>query len=226
MPRESIAPYRAPVRSAIGQSVSTWRNPALWASHKGVTGVGNAQQIADLIAENTALKAALADMQQRIADLELLADTDSLAPIANRRMFLRMLEQACARVTRHGAQMALIFADLDGLKAINDAYGHAVGDAALLRIADALQAMVRANDCVARVGGDEFAVLLDGANEADANAKAAQLAAEIAATPLEIGGHSLHLGLSWGVAVLVPGEGMAQCLARADAAMYRSREIA
>lgn len=184
------------------------------------------QQIAALMAENAALKATLVEMRQRIADLEQLADTDSLAPIANRRMFLRMLEQACARVTRHDAQMALIFADLDGLKAINDAYGHAVGDAALLRIAEALQAMVRANDCVARLGGDEFAVLLDGVSEPDARAKAAQLAAEIAASPLEIGGHSLHLGLSWGVAKLMPGENMAQCLARADAAMYRSREIA
>lgn len=183
-------------------------------------------EIAALAKENAALRAAMADMRDRLAELERLADTDPLAPVANRRFFLRMLEQACARVARHQVPMALIFADLDGLKAINDRHGHAVGDAALLRVAAEMQAMVRANDCVARLGGDEFAVLLDGATEEDARAKAAALSAAVARTPVATGSLVLTLSLSCGVAPILPGQTVAQCLALADAAMYRARAAA
>ena len=96
----------------------------------------------------------------RIAELEARIDVDPLTETLNRRGFERELTRSLAYVKRYGASAALIYLDLDGFKPVNDRHGHAAGDAVLKAVAAALVRHVRASDVVARIGGDEFVVLL------------------------------------------------------------------
>jgi GGDEF domain-containing protein len=114
-----------------------------------------------LIVEVAELRQELATTQGRLAELEPLADEDSLAPISNRRAFLRSLARTIGYVERYGAACSLLYFDVNGLKSINDTHGHAAGDAALVHVADLLRSSIRTSDIVGRLGGDEFGVLLD-----------------------------------------------------------------
>ena len=113
-----------------------------------------------LAAEVDALAAQLQDSRARILDLEARVDVDPLTDVLNRRGFERELKRSLAYVKRYGTSAALIYIDLDGFKPVNDRHGHGAGDAVLKAIAAALLRNVRASDVVARIGGDEFAVLL------------------------------------------------------------------
>jgi diguanylate cyclase (GGDEF)-like protein len=170
----------------------------------------------ELIAENTALRA-------KVAELELLADTDTLTPLANRRAFLRRLEQAILQVERHAIPIALIFVDLNSMKAVNDAHGHSAGDAVLLHVASHLKSSLRATDMVARIGGDEFGLILDYAREPDVMVRMEKLAATLMAEPVEHNGHSFPVGLAWGVTMIAGNDRPDAALARADAAMYAAK---
>ena len=107
-----------------------------------------------LVEEVAALRQELGGTQSRLAELERLANEDALAPISNRRAFLRDLTRAIGYVERYGAACTLLYFDLDGLKAINDTFGHAAGDAALIHVAEVLLAQTRSSDVVGRLGGD------------------------------------------------------------------------
>ena len=113
-------------------------------------------QIARLVEENERLHEALAEMRGRVAELEQLADTDTLTPLPNRRAFMRRLEAVVQYAARHNTPAAILYIDFDGLKRINDVYGHHTGDAVLLHLAQTLTETLRATDMVARIGGDEF----------------------------------------------------------------------
>ena len=167
-----------------------------------------------------ALKLEIARLKRRVAELELLADRDPLTPLLNRRAFVRELSRAQSFQARYGGEWALAFLDLDGLKRINDAYGHAAGDAALQAVAQSLLDHVRETDVVGRLGGDEFAVLLSHAPPEAARAKASELAARIAAEPLVFEGRSIPLSASVGVQAVEAGITPAELIAAADAAMY------
>ena len=113
-----------------------------------------------LAAEVERLAAELEASRARITELETRIDVDPLTETLNRRGFERELKRSLAYVKRYGASAALIYLDLDEFKPINDRHGHAAGDAVLKAIAAALARNVRASDVVARIGGDEFVVLL------------------------------------------------------------------
>jgi len=181
--------------------------------------------IALLQAEIERLKAELLKAEWRIAELEAKADVDPLLDILNRRGFDRELARSLAYVKRYEATAALVFIDLDGFKAINDAHGHAAGDALLKAVVAALKSHVRASDTVARLGGDEFAVLMWHLDEARAAAKARELEAIVGATTVTHGTAALAVGASAG-SVALPREGTAEAvLEAADKAMYaRKRE--
>jgi diguanylate cyclase (GGDEF)-like protein len=179
--------------------------------------------IVQQIDENELLAAALADMRARVDELERLVDSDTLTPLPNRRRFLRELDRIVHHGRRYKTPAFVMFVDLDGLKAINDAHGHLAGDAALIHIAEILATMLRTTDVVARVGGDEFGLLLEHLDEAAAYDKAAKLAEAVAASPLEIGGKPIPLSVSIGVAEVRPEDGCDAVLARADAAMYAAK---
>ena len=126
-----------------------------------------------LAAEVDALAAQLEASRARITELEARIDIDPLTDILNRRGFERELKRSLAYVKRYGTSAALIYLDLDGFKPVNDRHGHAAGDAVLKAVAAALVRSVRASDVVARIGGDEFAVLLWNVTGPAAAAKAA-----------------------------------------------------
>ena len=121
------------------------------------------------------LKAQLAQALARIEELQASADTDFLLDIPNRRGFERELHRAIAYIKRYHASGALIVLDVDRLKPINDAFGHAAGDQVLKAIVATLSGQVRSSDVIGRLGGDEFALLLWNLSETDAKAKAASL---------------------------------------------------
>ena len=173
-----------------------------------------------LAAEVDALAVELEASRARIADLEARVDIDPLTDVLNRRGFERELKRSLAYVKRYGTSAALIYLDLDGFKPVNDRHGHAAGDAVLKAVAAALTRNVRASDVVARVGGDEFAVLLWNVGEAAAAAKAAALESAVYATAVSWSASTFVVGASAGVTALGPLDAPAEVLARADAAMY------
>ena len=114
------------------------------------------------------LRSQLAKALSRIDELEASADTDFLLDIPNRRGFERELNRAVAYIKRYHASGALVVLDVDRLKPINDAYGHAAGDEVLKAIVAVLLRHVRSSDVIGRLGGDEFALLLWNLSETDA----------------------------------------------------------
>ena len=175
---------------------------------------------AELLVEIERLNIVIDAMRIRIVDLERLADTDTLTPLPNRRVFVREVERVAHQVTRYGTPAAVMFVDLDGLKTLNDVHGHHAGDAALIHIAKLLKREVRVTDIVARIGGDEFGLLLDHLDEDAAAAKAAALANALSQHPLVIDDKTIALRLSIGVATMTGHDDVAAILARADARMY------
>ncbi|MFD1610640.1 GGDEF domain-containing protein [Sphingomonas tabacisoli] len=174
----------------------------------------------DQSAENEALKARIAELEAKIEKLERLADSDTLTPLPNRRFFFRAVERAIAQRGRHGTPAAVLFIDVDGLKHINDAHGHGVGDQALIHTAWVLREKIRSSDVVARIGGDEYGVLLEYADEAGAHEKASALEAAVAGSPLH---GRIALTASIGVTALEPGDTPETALARADSSMYDAK---
>jgi diguanylate cyclase (GGDEF)-like protein len=166
------------------------------------------------------LKAQLAEAEKRIEALQALSDTDFLLGILNRRGFERELHRSIAYIKRYHASGALIVLDVDRLKPINDAYGHAAGDQVLKAIAAVLTSQVRSSDVIGRLGGDEFAVLLWNLSETDAKAKAASLEQAIDRLAFVFGGSTITTGASAGVAILGPHAEAGKAMEEADSAMY------
>lgn len=166
------------------------------------------------------LRSQLAKAQARIDELEASADQDFLLHIPNRRGFVRELNRAIAYIKRYHASGALIVLDVDRLKPINDAYGHAAGDELLKAIVAALLRHVRSSDVIGRLGGDEFALLLWNLSETDARAKAASLEEAVDGLSFEFRGHKISAGASAGVAILGIHAEASKALEEADSAMY------
>src|SRR6185295_11187416 len=123
---------------------------------------------------NDDLDRRLADLRQAEADLQRLARYDSLTGLPNRSFFMESLDQSILRAERHRGRLALVFIDVDGFKAINDSFGHAAGDILLRALAERLRSSTRKTDTVARIGGDEFTVMVHDLGRADAAAVVAQ----------------------------------------------------
>ena len=166
------------------------------------------------------LRSQLAKALSRIDQLEAAADQDFLLDIPNRRGFERELNRAIAYIKRYRASGALIVLDVDRLKPINDAYGHAAGDEVLKAIVAVLLRHVRSSDVIGRLGGDEFALLLWNLSETDAHAKAASLEQAVDALSFMFRGRRIAAGASAGVAILGPHAEAGKALEEADSAMY------
>lgn len=149
---------------------------------------------------------------------------DPLTGLPNRRLLMERLSAAVDRGRRRGAGTALLFLDLDRFKLVNDSLGHPVGDQLLVAVADRLRAAVRPADTVARFGGDEFAVLLDGAPGADAAVRTAEAIRRALAAPVALDGFEVFASASIGIAVGgAHADGPEALLRGADAAMYRAK---
>jgi diguanylate cyclase (GGDEF)-like protein len=179
-----------------------------------------------LISEISELRGKVAQLQQRVEQLDHLAHEDSLVDLPNRRGFIRALARMIDRVSRYGEKGALLFVDLDGLKLINDTFGHQAGDEALIQVARLLLGGVRKSDIVARIGGDEFAILLGHADEESARETASRLVDLIAASEFMHAGHTLPLSVAIGAAAINGDDTPEAAVARADQEMYRQKAAA
>lgn len=167
----------------------------------------------------TELQAELAAERKKTKDLEAKIEIDPLLNVLNRRGFERELNRAITHNARYQTSTALVFLDLDNFKAINDGWGHPVGDEALRVIAKALSNAVRASDIVARVGGDEFAVLLWHVSESSAVGKARAIERIVATSEIP-SARGATVGASAGVAMIGPFDRPDDLMARADVEMY------
>lgn len=160
--------------------------------------------------------------KQRVSRLAERALRDPLTGLPNRTLLYDRLANMAARARRNDMLLAVLFIDLDGFKAVNDEFGHAVGDALLKGVAKRLTGTLRRGDTVARLGGDEFVVALDDIREAADADEIGRMIGSLIAEPFRIDGKVAQVSASVGVAVLGAGGGNIQRLVRsADQAMYR-----
>lgn len=169
-----------------------------------------------LAAERDALKL-------QLAEAAALADRDALAPVLNRRAFLRELHRTMSEVERYKTQAGVLYIDLDGFKSLNDSYGHSAGDAVLTYVGRLLMDSVRESDVVGRLGGDEFGVILNRATAEEARAKAALLSDKINGGVLTYAGVAHRVRASVGVHAIAMVEDPETAIARADEAMYADK---
>jgi diguanylate cyclase (GGDEF)-like protein/PAS domain S-box-containing protein len=154
-----------------------------------------------------------------------LAQHDSLTDLPNRMLLQDRLSQALARARRNGSRLAVLFLDLDRFKTINDSLGHSIGDGVLQEVARRLVQAVRASDTVARIGGDEFVVLLNDIDNAESAIRVASKLRDRLSEVYHIGPHELFLSGSVGIAVYPDnGEDTETLLKHADSAMYSAKE--
>ena len=170
------------------------------------------------------MEAEIEALKARVEELEGLADRDPLIPVLNRRAFLTALQRTTSYVQRYGGDAAVLYIDMNAFKAINDNFGHPVGDAALRHVGKVLLDSVRDTDFVGRLGGDEFGVILAQSNLADAERKARILERAISDTPCIHEGIEHFLSASIGVHPIARTEDAEAALARADEAMFASKK--
>jgi diguanylate cyclase (GGDEF)-like protein len=177
-------------------------------------------EVAALRSEVERLAAELTEMRAHASLLESLAQEDPLTHLLNRRGFFRELSRAIAFRKRYGTSIALLLADLDHFKLLNDGHGHEAGDRALVHLAAVLRQNVRASDSLGRLGGDEFGMILWQVDMAGMQAKCRMLESIVVASPLVLGGAEFRLGASIGGTLLIPEDTPEEALSRADHAMY------
>lgn len=170
------------------------------------------------------IRAQFATLEQKQGELDRLASHDSLTGLHNRRVFLDRLDHALAHAKRTDGKLALLFIDLDNFKAVNDELGHAAGDYVLRTLAQRLKHVVREVDTVARIGGDEFIILLDEIDEVDGLSIVAHKVLDVLSLPVRRGEADLVLGASIGASRYPEnGESATELIAAADQAMYRAK---
>ena len=158
-------------------------------------------------------------------DLKKLAETDELTGLKNRRKFLETADKALARLKRENIPASIFIVDLDRFKTINDTHGHAVGDQALCHAANQFKRATRRGDLIARIGGEEFAVLLPNTDEWGAVMVAERVREFVASAPADTEAGKLNLTSSIGVTSLYIGDRTPDAaLGRADDALYRAKE--
>jgi diguanylate cyclase (GGDEF)-like protein/PAS domain S-box-containing protein len=168
----------------------------------------------------------ISQIKQSQEQLDYLAHHDPLTELPNRLLLLERLTHAISRAYRQRIQLAVIFLDLDRFKQINDSLGHPHGDLLLQYVSDRLSHEIRSDDTLARIGGDEFVLLLEGVNRTDAVAHAAQKLVSLFDVPFNLDGHEVTVSASLGISIYPQdGDEPTLLLRNADAAMYRAKEL-
>jgi diguanylate cyclase (GGDEF)-like protein/PAS domain S-box-containing protein len=158
-------------------------------------------------------------------ELYRLAHHDALTGLPNRALLRARMEQSLQRAKRDGKRLALLFIDLDLFKNVNDSLGHSIGDELLQNVAQAIEGAVRKADTVARIGGDEFVILMDAIEGPSTAAHLAERLCALISQPFEVGDRELRLTASIGISLYPDdGEGMDSLLSNADLAMYRAKD--
>ncbi|WP_084536339.1 GGDEF domain-containing protein [Azospirillum halopraeferens] len=189
-----------------------------------VSGGGDDWMLQNALSRLAEAQEMISRQQERIAYLESLTMTDELTGLLNRRGFYSHLRRELAAARRNAtAGGVLVMIDLDGFKAINDTHGHGAGDAYLRQVARLLQSLVRAEDVVARPGGDEFMILLTNTDPGTGAARALQLAEAAQSRTVEWNGRTLPLRFSVGVHPYTAEDREEDVVRHADVKMYRNK---
>ena len=167
----------------------------------------------------------IAELEQELRDVSGLVRTDPLTGALNRRGFDELVERELARAGRHGHPLALALIDLDDFHQTNTAHGHAGGDAVLRHLVAVCQLHLRSTDAIARIGGDEFVMLLPETPAADSMSTLLRLQRSLAQRPLQLDDTRVPVHFSAGVAQWNAGEPVDGLLRRADAALYAAKRV-
>jgi diguanylate cyclase (GGDEF)-like protein len=188
---------------------------------------------------NSSLKAANETLEARVAErtaeleaqsakLRQMAQHDGLTGLINYAELKRLLDHALVRASRRGTIVVVMFIDLDGFKAVNDTYGHGTGDQVLKAVARRVQDKLRREDALARIGGDEFVILLEEVTSREGALRVAEQTLEQIRSVNEAGGHPVRISASIGVASAKGSDGAERgpdaLLADADQAMYQAKQ--
>lgn len=178
-----------------------------------------------LISEIDSLRLDVEQLKLSLAEAEASADHDTLAPVYNRRAFVREAQRVVALVKRHEVEASLVYFDLNNFKAINDAHGHPAGDAVIRAIGELLIRQTRETDIVGRIGGDEFAVVLTHTGAEAAELKAEALAAALCTEKVLHEGQAHYVSAAYGITHICAEDTAEKALARADEAMYADKAL-
>lgn len=220
---------RAGQRELLASSVSEVRPPLPMLSETLISELNSmVRLINNRIANNNRLTQALRRSNQKLAasklELEKLSTTDPLTGCFNRRELQRRLNEEIQRSNRSGIAFSCLCIDVDHFKAINDSYGHVIGDEVLRRLADTIGGRIRSTDCLCRSGGEEFTLLLSCSDRQAALSLAEQLRSSVASLQIPAENDSIAVTISIGVAAYRPTQDLAESLLRrADLALYRAK---
>jgi len=165
------------------------------------------------------------DLVRNARQLEVLATTDPLTGLFNRRQFLTMTDAEWSRFQRYYRSLSVLMVDIDHFKSVNDWFGHAVGDKAIRAVADVCVRGKRKSDIVGRVGGEEFAVLLPETTLSRARTVAERIRKKVEGLTLTAEGRPVQLTVSVGVAEAITSmPGVDALMKAADAALYQAKE--
>ena len=171
------------------------------------------------------LRNEILQLQSRLEEMEQQAHHDVLTGLPNRRHFIKALDNRVTRCLRYGDTSALLFLDVNNLKKINDAHGHGAGDMLLSNLAQLLRTYIRQSDVVARIGGDEFAMLLDNLDADHVEKKIAFLMDRFENAHIVFEAEKIPLRVAIGYCFVGPQDTVTDLLSRADAAMYATKGI-
>lgn len=168
----------------------------------------------------------LEEQAQELDRTRLEARLDSLSGVGNRKAFDEALQYMCAKFKRHRQGFGLLLIDVDHFKWINDTHGHQSGDIVVARLGEALKSAIRPGDHIARYGGDEFALILEGVNLETGCIVAQRIREKVERCNFDVGVNDAHVAvtLSMGLAAIEDGDTPAKLLSKADQALYRAKE--
>lgn len=162
----------------------------------------------------------LSRTKDSLSEIERLVDVDCLAPIPNRRAFMRRLAWAITMYERYSHPSTILYFDINDFKHVNDHYGHAAGDIAIRHVSQLLSAGMRESDFLARIGGDEFAVIMYYASEDAAKKRGAKIVEKLSKTPFTFNSKSIYVSSAYGCYTVRAGDDAESALAAADMSMY------